>query len=145
MVPYMETDTDEGGSCKRFTDLPGIRYGSPTERYGDPRTGLQLSFLAVFLIRKPFPFQSVADPVRSVYVLFDICWHRSITDKRDATQTSRMGIRTKSTLTDELRKNYRNRVRMDFPQKSSMFDFFIITDHSMLLRVSQGHYGCPYG
>ena len=38
MVPYMETDTDEGGFCKRFTDLPWIRYGSPTERYGDPRT-----------------------------------------------------------------------------------------------------------
>ena len=35
---------DEGGSCKRFTDLPWIRYGSPTEHYGDPRTGLQISF-----------------------------------------------------------------------------------------------------
>ena len=36
-VLYMETDTDEGGSCKRFTDLPLIRYGSPAEHYGDPR------------------------------------------------------------------------------------------------------------
>ena len=44
MVPYVETDTDEGESCKRFTDLPRIRYGSPTERYGDPRTGLRMSF-----------------------------------------------------------------------------------------------------
>ena len=44
MVPYTETDTDEGGSCERFTDLPRIRYRSPTERYGDPRTGLRMSF-----------------------------------------------------------------------------------------------------
>ena len=35
MVPYMEIDKDEGGSCKRFTDLPRIRYG-------DPGTGLQM-------------------------------------------------------------------------------------------------------
>ena len=27
------------GHGSRFTDLPWIHYGSPTERYGDPRTG----------------------------------------------------------------------------------------------------------
>ena len=43
-VPYMETDMYEGGSCKRFTDLPRIRYGSPTERYSQARTGLRMSF-----------------------------------------------------------------------------------------------------
>ena len=60
-----------------------------------------------FLIREPFLCQSVADPVRSGYVLGDICWHRSITDERDATRTSRMGIQTIRTLTDELRMRYR--------------------------------------
>ena len=55
-----------------------------------------------FLIRTPFPCQSVADAVRSGYVLGDICCHRSVTDERDATRTSRMGIRTIRTLTDEL-------------------------------------------
>ena len=42
MVPYMETDKDKGGSCKRFMDLPQICYESPTEHYGDPRTGLRM-------------------------------------------------------------------------------------------------------
>ena len=60
-----------------------------------------------FLIRKPFPCQSVADPVRSGYVLGDICWHGSVTDERDATRTSRMGIQTIRTLTNELRIRYR--------------------------------------
>ena len=53
---------DEGGSCKRFTDLPQIHYESPTEHYGDPRTGFVDVLLPVFLIRKPFLCQSVADP-----------------------------------------------------------------------------------
>ena len=35
-----------------------------------------------FLILKPFPCQSVADPVRSGYVLGDICLHGSNTDER---------------------------------------------------------------
>ena len=43
-VSYMETDMDEGGSCKRFTYLAWIRYGSPTECFGDPRTGLEMFF-----------------------------------------------------------------------------------------------------
>ena len=47
--------------------------------------------------------RSVADPVRSGYVLANICWHGSVMDERDATRTSRMGIRTLKTLTDELR------------------------------------------
>ena len=59
--------------------------------------------LIVFLIRKPFPCQSVADLVRSGYVLGEICWHGSVMDERDATRTSRMGIWTIRTLTDELR------------------------------------------
>ena len=82
------------------------------------------SFDCFFLIRKPFPCQSVADLVRSGYVLGDICWHGSITDERDATRTSRMGIQTIRTLTDELRKNYRYCVITDFPE--SRFDFSVI-------------------
>ena len=62
--------------------------------------------MTVFSICKPFPCQSVADPVRSGYVLGDICWHRSITDVRDATRTSRMGLRIIKTLIDELRMRY---------------------------------------
>ena len=112
----METDTDEGGSCKKFTDLPRICYRSPTEHYGDPRTGLQMScsVLTVFLIRKPFPCQSVEDPA----MFWAIFVGSSVSDERDATRTSRMGIRTIRTLTDE--DGYR--VRTDFPEKSSMFD-----------------------
>ena len=109
----METDRDEGGSCKRFTDLSRIRYGCPTERYDDRRTGLRMKKMAqriglmtVFLICKPFLCQSVADPVRSGYVMGDICWYGSVTDERDATRTSRMGLWTIRTLTDELRMSY---------------------------------------
>ena len=58
MVPYMETDKDEGGSCKGFTDL------------------------------------------------YNICWHRSVKDERDATRTSRMGLQTIRTLADELWMRY---------------------------------------
>ena len=112
-VPYMETDKDEGGSCKRFTDLPRISYRSSTEHYGDPRTGLRmkitaqrLGLLTVFLIHKPFLCQSVAYPVRFGYVLGNICWHRSVKDERDATRTSRMGLQTIRTLADELRMRY---------------------------------------
>ena len=36
-----------------------------------------------FLIHKHFPCQSVADPVRSGYVLGEICWHGSVTDEKD--------------------------------------------------------------
>ena len=83
--------------------------------------------LTIFLIRKPFPCQSVADPVRFGYVLGDICWCGSIKDERDATRTSRMGLQTIRTLTDELRMRYGRamdtNVCMDFPEKSSMFDF----------------------
>ena len=69
----------------------------------DEKTGQRIGLLTVFLIRKPFLCQPVADPVRSTYVLGDICWHGSITDERDATRTSRMCLRTIRTLTDELR------------------------------------------
>ena len=99
MVPYMEPDTDEGGSCRRFTDLlwsatltQGPVCGCPFDWFFNPQT-LSVSICS----------RSVADPVRSGYVLGDICWHGRITDERDATRTSRMGIRTIRTLADELR------------------------------------------
>ena len=59
-----------------------------------------------FLIRKPFLWQSVDDPVRSGNVFTDIYWCRSVKDKRDATRTSRMVLGTIRILTDELRKSY---------------------------------------
>ena len=74
----MESDTDEDGSCKRFTDL--LRSATVTQEQvcGCP--------FDCFLIRKPVSCPSVADPVRSGYVLGDICWHGSITYERDATR-----------------------------------------------------------
>ena len=66
----------------------------------------RIGLLTVFLIRKPFLCQSVADPVRSGYVLGDICWHGSVKDERDATRTSRIGLRTIRTFADELRMGY---------------------------------------
>ena len=50
--------------------------------------------------------RSIVDAVRSGNVIMDIFCHRSIKDVRDATSTSRMGIRTIRTLTDELRMRY---------------------------------------
>ena len=85
-----------------------------------------MDVLLTVLIRKPVPCKSVADPVRSGYVLGDICWHGSVTDERDATMTSRMVIQTIRTLTDEIRKNYGYCVRTDFPEKSGVFDFSVI-------------------
>ena len=82
--------------------------------------------MAVFLIRKPFPCQSVADPVRSVNVFMDIFCRGSVKDVRDATRTSRMGIRTTGTVTEELRMRYRR--AMDIIHGESHKD---ITDGGM--------------
>ena len=54
------------------------------------------------------------------------CWHGGVTDERDATRTSRMGIWTTRSLTDEIQKNYGYHSRMNFPEKSSMFDFSVM-------------------
>ena len=84
--------------------------------------------------------RSVADLVRSGNVFGDICWRRSVKDERDATRISRMGLRTIRTLRDEL-------------QQFGLFcnvlgilsdPWHAITDLSMPLRISEGHYGC-YG
>ena len=85
---------DEGGSCKRFMELPQICHGQVLQ------IGLG------FIIRKPFPCQSVADPVRSGNVFTDIYWCRSVKDEGDATRTSRMGLGTIRTLTNELWMRY---------------------------------------
>ena len=57
----------------------------------------------------------------------DICCHGSVKDKRDATRTSRMGLRTIKTLTDELRMRYERatdtKVCKDFTEKSNSFIF----------------------
>ena len=109
------------------TDLLRISYGSPTEHHGDPRTGLPIDcFFNPQTLSVSIHSRSIADPVRSGNVLGDICWHGSITDQRDATRASRMGIRTIRTLTDELWKIYGYHVCMDFPEKSSMFDFSVM-------------------
>ena len=126
----------------------GLRW--PKDRFPD-------GHLTVFLIRKAFPCQSVADPVRSGYVLGDIYWHGSLMDEKDTTKTSRMGIQTIRTLTDELRVRYGRTtdtvsVRTSRTNQACLIFFrngpgilpdfkHATTDHSMLLRVSQGHYG----
>ena len=80
----------------------------------DEKTAQRIGLLTVFLICKPCLCQSVADP-----------WHRTVKDKRDATRTSRMGLRTIRTLADEIWKSYGYYVHMNFPEKSSMFDFYL--------------------
>ena len=60
-VPYIETEMDEGGSCKRLR----ICHGSATDLLRSA-TVIQGQVCRCpfdcFLIRKPFPCQSVADP-----------------------------------------------------------------------------------
>ena len=77
--------------------------------------------MTVFLIRKPFLCQSVADPVRSGNVFMDFYCRRSVKDERDATRISRMGLRTIRTLTEELQMRYGRamdtKVYMDFTEK----------------------------
>ena len=63
----------------------------PKDRFEDEKTAQRIGLLTVFIIRKPFLCQSVADPVRSGNVFGGICCHRSVKDERDATRTSRMG------------------------------------------------------
>ena len=95
----------------------------PQDRFADEKTAERIGLLTVFLIRKPFPCQSVVDPVRSGNVCWDICWHRSVKDERDATRTSRMGLGTIKTLADELWMRYGRatdtKVRRDFMEKSN--------------------------
>ena len=109
-----------------------------------------------------WPFDCVFNPqtlsvsirsrsVRSGYVLANICWHGGVT------RTTRMGIRTIRTLTDELRilrsiKTLRkNQKQVDFSEMAyGSYRIFGMppTDCSMPLRISQGYYGCygrPYG
>ena len=67
--------------------------------------------------------RSVADPVRSGNVFMDIFCCRSIKDVRDATRTSRMGIRTIRTLTDEIRKSYGYQLQIRSAKPLRKFDF----------------------
>ena len=73
--------------------------------------------------------RSVADLVRSGNVFMDIYCRGSVKDVRDATRTSRMGLRTIRTLTDDLRIRCRRttdtKVHMDFTDKSNSFDFSV--------------------
>ena len=57
-------------------------------------------------ICKPFPCQSIADPLRSVNVFRDIFCRGSLKDVKDATKTSRMGIQTIRTVLQELQMRY---------------------------------------
>ena len=108
-----------------------------------------------FLISKPFPFQSVADPAMfsRIFII------RSIKDERDVTRISRMSLGTIRTPTDELWMRYGRatdtNIRTDFPENQTRFfcnalgilsdPWHVTTDPSMPLRISQGHYGWPYG
>ena len=82
--------------------------------------------MTAFLICKPFPCQSAADLVRSgnVFNGYYYC-HGSVKDERDATRTSRMGLRTIRTLVDELRMRYGRatdtKVHLNFTEKSNSF------------------------
>ena len=104
----MVTDRDECGSCKRFTDLLRISYKlaeCPKDRFVDEKTALRIGILTVFFFNPQTLSVSISS--RSDYVLGDISWCGSIKNERDATRTSRMGLRIIRTLTDELQKSYR--------------------------------------
>ena len=77
-----------------------------TDRFADEKIAPRIGLMTVFLIRKPFPCQSIADPLGSINVFRDIFCHGSIKDVRDATRTPRMGIHTIRTVTEELRMRY---------------------------------------
>ena len=87
------------------TDLTPDVIQSTTDRFEDEKNAPRIG-LVTLLICKPCPCRSVADPVRSGNVFTDIFGYRSIKDVRDATRTSRMGIRTIRTLMEELRMRY---------------------------------------
>ena len=57
----METDWDAQGLSERFTELPRIWHGSALERFADEKTAQRIGLTTVFLIRKPFLCQSIAD------------------------------------------------------------------------------------
>ena len=70
--------------------------------------------------------------VRSRYgnVFTNIYCRRSVKDERDATKTSRMGLGTIRTLTDELLMRYRratDKARKDFSEKSNRSEFFVMS------------------
>ena len=108
-----------------------------------------------FLIRKPFPCQSIADRLRSVNVFRDIFCRGSFKDIRDATMSSRMGIQTIRTVTEELRMRYRRATDINYrydPQslygKFKQFDFSVasprthgirIGSHKDITDVTDGH------
>ena len=73
--------------------------------------------------------RSIADPVRSGNVFTDIYCHGSVNDERDATRTSRVGLGTIRTLTDELWMRYGRatdtKVCIDFTENSNSFDFSV--------------------
>ena len=109
----MVTDRDPEGmrvchvkdlrNCHGFaTDL----LRTATDRFTDEKPAQRIGLVTVFLIRKPFPCQSVADSVRSGNVFMDIYCRRRVKDVRNATGTSRMDLGTIRTLTDEPQMRY---------------------------------------
>ena len=59
----------------------------------------------------------------------DIYCHGGVQDVRDTTRTSRIGLRTIRTLTDELQMRYERatdtKVSMDFMDKSNMLEISV--------------------
>ena len=95
---------DEGGSSKHgsATDLLRTATVPPGQvcRWKDCTN--DWSFDCFFNLQT----LSVSVRSRSGNVLQDFCWHGSVKDERDATKTSRIGLRTIRTLTEEIRKSY---------------------------------------
>ena len=87
-------------------------------------------------------FGSVVDPLTSVNVFRDIFCRRSIKDVKDATRTSRMGIRTIRTVTEELRMRYRRATDINYrydPQslygKFKQFNFSVASPQRHGIRI----------
>ena len=98
-----------------------------TDRFADENTAQRIGLVTVFNLQILFMSvcsRFIADLVRSNNVFTDIYWRGRIKDERDATRTSRMGLGTIKTLTDELQMRYRratdSKVRTDFTENPTV-------------------------
>ena len=88
-----------------------------TDRFADEKIPPRIGLMAVFnpqTLSVTVCSRSVADLVRSVNVFMDIFCCRSMKDVRDVTRSSRMGIRTIRTVTEELQMRYRRATDINY-------------------------------
>ena len=141
---------------KTVTDL----LRTATDRFTDEKITPIIGLMTVFnplTLPVSVRSRSVADLLRSVNVFRDIFCRRSVKDVRDATRTSRMGIRTIRTVTEELQMRYGRAMDINYRYDSQslygkfkQFDFSVaspqkygirIGSHKDITDVMDGHTG----